>query len=410
MKRILYVFLSFVILACSICGLQTSAETTTSYAYSIGTLYTDGSDFTDNVMEAAAIYGTISGFRSYYQTTPTYDYLTGNNANGVPRLASEIVFLNGHANSSAIGLKYSGGSFDVTTNYNSASTNKIGLRSFDMSTCKLISFVGCSTAAGTTNLPSVAVSQGAKSAIGFTDSIYSRFYNGPDWLQVFNNRIASGYTVDEAIASACRAYPNDSLTQYVKRYGDGSVIPAASNLSTASLRNEDNALYHERFVSKNTYTVNNTDAKAALCSIGVNDFDVSNYRITYNNFAEDNSAKKTMAVAIYMISDEIETNAAYFLNYENDNLVTIGWNDYVENIEAIDTSAICNAVNSFKETNTYKNIGTTSFDGKAYEDTFYYNVSNGSLVYRAWSSKNVITNNGESFEEPVAIEILITLS
>lgn len=410
MKKILYVFLSVAILVCSIGALQTSAATTTSYAYSIGTLYTDGSDFTNNVKVAADIYGTISGFRSYYENTPTYDYLTGNNANGVPRLASEIVFLNGHANSSAIGLNYSGGSFDVTINYNSASTNKIGLRSFDMSSCKLISFVGCSTAAGTTNLPSVAVAQGAKSAIGFTDSIYSRFYNGPDWLRVFNNRIAAGYTVDEAIASACRAYPNDSLTQYVKRYGNGSVVPAASNLSTASLRNEDYALYHERVVSKNTYTVNDADTKTALVSIGVNDFDVSNYRITYNNFAEDDSNKKTMAVAIYMISDEIETNAAYFLNYENDNLVTIGWNDYVENIEEIDTNAICNAVETFKATNTYKNMGTTSFDGKAYEDTFYYDISSGNLVYRAWTSNTVMRNNGESFEEPVAVEISITLS
>ena len=408
MKRTRYALLAIVILICSIGGVDTPASTTTQYAYSIGTLLPNGDDFTDNVVEAAAIYGTISGFRSYYQTTPTYSYLTGNNANGVSRLASEIVFLNGHALYDRLELKYSGGTYLVTIGTNSASENKIGLQSFDMSTCKLISFVGCETAKYTTNLASTAVAQGAKSSIGFTEEIISRVFNGPDWLRVFNNRIASGYTVDEAIASACRAYPNDSLTRYVKRYGDGSIIPASPNASTAALRNEDNALYHERTISKNVYALKNTDIKTILSSEKItNDFDSSNYRITYHTYAEENNQNKAMAVAIYMINDEIETNAAYFLNYENDTLVTIGWNDYVEDINAIDEFAICNAVKSFKLSNEYKNVKELYFDGKPYEDTFYYDISNNSLRYRAWESNTI--SNGESHEDPTAIELVISV-
>ncbi len=408
MKRTKHALLAIVILICSIGGVHTSASATTQYAYSIGTLLPNGDDFTENVMEAAAIYGTISGFRSYYQTTPTYSYLTGNNANGVPRLASEIVFLNGHALYDMLELKYSGGTYLVTMGTNSASENKIGLQSLDMSSCKLISFVGCETAKYTTNLASTAVSRGAKSSIGFTEAIISRVFNGPDWLRVFNNRIASGYTVDEAIASACRAYPNDSLTRYVKRYGDGSIIPASPNASTAALRNEDNALYHERTASKNVYALKNTDIKTILSSEKItNDFDSSNYRITYNTYAEENNQKKAMAVAIYMINDEIETNAAYFLNYENDTLVTIGWNDYVEDINAIDEFAICDAVKSFKLSNEYKNVKELYFDDKPYEDTFYYDISNNSLCYRAWESNTI--SNGESHEDPIAIELVISI-
>ena len=154
-----------------------AANTTTYYAYSIGGDQGTAGDFSSNVYYAHVCYGMISGITSYYNNMPTVSYMKGNNPAGARKIGSRIVFLNSHANNEEMVFNYQQlvGSYYTGVYYGYDTTNDVGLLSTNMSGVDLISFVGCSTGAGTTNLPSRAVSHGATTAVGFTNSCRSRF-------------------------------------------------------------------------------------------------------------------------------------------------------------------------------------------------------------------------------------------
>ncbi|MCD8003575.1 MAG: hypothetical protein LUG88_06680 [Clostridia bacterium] len=73
------------------------------------------------------------------------------------------------------------------------------LKSYDLSNMKLILFVGCYTGYGGNggnNLPTVAVSQGAETAIGFKNTITCDAANS--WTVNFFTYMAEGFSVEEA--------------------------------------------------------------------------------------------------------------------------------------------------------------------------------------------------------------------
>ena len=121
-----------------------AAAASTRYAYSVGSLWDSGDDFTTNIKTAADIYGTISGYRSYYSTKPTFDYFMGKNAAGDRRVASDIVFLNGHGNvnGDAMLFQYDNYLCYVSIYTSNVYQNRVGLKDIDMSSCGLITFAG----------------------------------------------------------------------------------------------------------------------------------------------------------------------------------------------------------------------------------------------------------------------------
>ena len=85
-------------------------------------------------------------------------------------------------------------------------------------------FIGCDTGEGGVggkNLPSVAVEQGAETAIGFTDTIYCTTAN--NWTKEFFSLWDSGYSVEMACAYLARSggtYASTTMTSYIV-CGDG---------------------------------------------------------------------------------------------------------------------------------------------------------------------------------------------
>lgn len=214
-------------------------------AYSVGSKYvstidSNQSDFTENVKNAAEGYYPHS---SYYSTNPTYSYLNGSKLGG-----SRVFFINGHANSSSI-LTASKDSTEYRTGLSISSTNpnyvttsfnnkefklvRFGNRSFTAT--NIISFVGCSTDSGTDTLTKKAVSNDAKVAVGFKNSITSRFYKGPDWLKKYNYSLGTGNSVSTAVNQAKTYYPNEDLTTYVSIVGDGNTTIGTTNTLSLSL-------------------------------------------------------------------------------------------------------------------------------------------------------------------------------
>lgn len=105
---VVYILLVSVLVASSISSIASSSS---KYAYSVGVngSYSGSSnpgDFTSNVQYASDCYGLISGFTSYRNYTPSSSYLKGNNSVGNKRIASDIVFLNGHGNNELMVFHY----------------------------------------------------------------------------------------------------------------------------------------------------------------------------------------------------------------------------------------------------------------------------------------------------------------
>jgi hypothetical protein len=100
-----------------------------------------------------------------------------------------------------------------------------GLQSRDLSGVRLISFVGCDTASTSDNLCTRAVdgNAGADAALGFTDNIHSRDASGQLWLRKYNDALAFGYSVYDAVEYAESFAPDSDLADYWHIEGGSTV-------------------------------------------------------------------------------------------------------------------------------------------------------------------------------------------
>lgn len=219
--RNLVIFSMVIVLVCSPMVSSAASVAATKYAYSIGcnhgiVLPGLSGDFTPNVEYAAGAYGRIAGVRSYRNFSPDDKYILGNNPNGARRIASDVVFLNGHGSNKTIMFNPGnvGGNYATGVrcgiDYIENGYKCAGLDSTNMRTCDHISFVGCSTASnGLDNLTWKAMSKGATSALGFKRDITSRSTRGKKWLRKYNDALANGYSIFKSVAYANAAVSCD---------------------------------------------------------------------------------------------------------------------------------------------------------------------------------------------------------
>lgn len=206
-----------------------------------------GDDFTGFASDTYAEYqklesGTPS-FDVYLKTQPTSTMLRGN-LGDKKLMQSEVLTLFGHGSYNCLCFHhdYLGGTYKCGVSYNNRDWNSdretvgenatgfqyVGLKSEDMPSVDLISFIGCQTAYGTDNLTTRAVERGAKTAIGFSESIYPWRADGYLWIQVYAEELAKGNTVAGAarVASyrANEIAPNNdsSLASSCVIKGDGT--------------------------------------------------------------------------------------------------------------------------------------------------------------------------------------------
>lgn len=326
------------------------AEASNEYAYSIGVNHgligTLTGDFTDNVDYASTCYGMISEItNSYKNYTPTRDYMFGNNPNGDRRIASKIVFLNGHGNYDHIafnagndGGNYATGVIDGydDTEVHTSGYLYVGLKSTDMSTCDHISFVACKTGLTTSQGGSCvsrrAFWEGANSSLGFKDEITSRFFSGPDWLEVYNDHLANGYTIAQSVAAATAAYPNSDLGDYAIVWGDSynTVTSSTSRSSSEGWYDVIETSSRDEGSIKSTANIvaspfkEHIDEYTSLIDAIQKedpDFVADNYKITVNMFGEDSDVG--LAKVVYYIGDDIQTNKAYVALIEKGRVSTV---------------------------------------------------------------------------------------
>lgn len=348
---------------------------------------------------------------SYYNLKPTSDYLRGNNPNGNRRIASRIVFLNGHANYDCIVFAHNNKSDYKTGVYIgsdcSSSTGFVyaGLSSTTMSTCKLISFVGCDTAGNGSgnNLIKQAVSRGAKTAVGFKTEITSRSDDGKGWLKKYNDSIANGNTVSQCLRNAVSSYPNLNMSKSVQIAGQPTTAFTQSSIS-----NDSNLLSVKGI--KDVIDINADDFYRQDIISYVKDFDSSfnpsDYKVTVNMFDPQNG--DGVIIFCYTIDQTIETNKAYICHINN-NLITeitttknpdenstynssqqslirnfSSNNSQTKNIQelsnAVDESTLISLVNSHKS--QPKNLnGIRNKSSKSIKKRYFYNYFTDELSY-----------------------------
>ena len=342
----------------------------------------------------------MPNYHSYYNDTPTYSYLTGNNPSGVPRLGSKVVFLNGHANSSVINFSYTNSS-GVDVNYginiysNNPTNNRIGLQSFSLYGCELMMFVGCSTGSGSSSLADVAVNRGVLSSIGFTNSIISRFGEGPLWLTALENRLAAGVYLDVALQDVVSLYPTCTLSTYLKVCGLGTnrLTPPVSK-SDAPVNSYDTLQHYDSENFDNQ--LESSMAKGTLSDFAIRkiveiypDFDISKYEVTYNTLSDNNDNKKVLATVVYKLDDNTITNAALMMNYDNNSLVSISKNCYFDQISDVNENTVKRAVAKYMDSRVYSNYIGTVHQGLNPTHRFVYNYGTQKLAFEAYNFKEL---------------------
>lgn len=407
------------------------------YAYSVGTKYAAGldhagDDFTPNVLEAANAYGWLKNYTSFYSLKPDYAYMNNSNYLG----GSSVYFINGHATPLFIDVAaFNSANYKTgITTYSSGTTTTdgfkyAGLDGRNMSKTKLISFVGCKTGQGTNNLPTKAVAQGAKSAVGFKNDITSRFNDGPKWVQKYNYVLGSGYSVKKAIESATTKFPNSDLATSVMYKGNGNqTLGVLDTKSLSMAKSNPSLLLDKKDVNTFLEMSKTIEEEYKIIYSGLSDdsykieskeiidfitetikkedssFDISDYKVQYNMINEDEGYG--FVFFKYYIDGQIETNKVYMATIDNnritsitlagvlkDNLISTkitnvtktSLKQKVQNFESNKTSILKqNDKRSLLSNNISKKISKESFEKNVdnFTEKYYYDYNSGKLYYQ----------------------------
>ncbi len=369
-----------------------------TYAYSIGTKWSDTVDYTGNVAGAMGAYIGMNNLLSYSSFKPTASFIRSNNPNGNRIIASKIVFLNGHANFQRIYFNHMNNSTYMTgictgNDKSDEGYTFAGLNSTDMSTCKLITFAGCYTGYLGSDykcLAEKAVARGAKTAVGWRQTIYSLYTEGKNWLYIYNDSISDGMSVSASIRAAANAYPTDEMTTYVQIAGSPTTAFATASLvdgPSVELENMENL---------EATDFNNTTILTAL-----NEFDstinLSDYKVSVNMFDQVNG--DGFVVFTYYINGEIKTNKAYICHIEGNKLsyivdsleegngeVSVASADSISN--SLTQKEIVSKVNAHKNSKVAKASSENLVTLEEYKEVYFYDYKTNKLTYREYSAHN----------------------
>lgn len=341
MKKIISMLLVTILLGTSTI-INTKVSASVAVAYSIGVNHgwigSHTGDFTNNVEYAADAYGTLGLFSSYYNTKPTVDYMRGKRANSDYLMEQDVLFFNGHANEKNLLFNHSNDGGDYATgvywekDYDSPTTEfkYAGIKQHGMD-CDLVSFVGCSTAKGSDNLTKRSVDQGANTAVGFDSTIYSRTSSGEKWLRAYNDKLADGKSVNDAINYATEYSPSSDLGDDVVIKGSSSntiVVKLTSNNDLKNSKEEQEYISSTVNISKDysnkkvdikklkkydNFSLNDTsnEFNDIISIIKSNDeiFNPSDYILTVQEYCDGNGVIKFR----YTINDDIKTSSCYLI-------------------------------------------------------------------------------------------------
>lgn len=369
-----------------------------TYAYSIGTKWSSSLDYTGNIAVASCEYMSIDNLISCHLIKPTGTDIRSNNPNGNRIIASKLVFLNGQANYQRFYFNHLNNSSYMTgvcTGYDKVDEGYTfaGLASTDMSTCKVITFAGCYT--GDTSgeykcLAEKAVAKGAKTAVRWRGLINTRDSVGEDWLYIYNNKLASGYTVAESIRAAANRYPNDEMTSLVQIAGDPTRVVA-----TASLKTDTTYLVLEDVIDVEATRFSNEYILNALQEYDET-INLTDYKVSVNMFDPVNG--DGFVIFTYYIGGKVKTNKSYICHIEGNQLSYIA--DTIENISEEDVSISAYRRNSLSEDELLSKVNNHNKEKEPavsteylvnleeYKEEYYYDYTTDTLSYREYIAVN----------------------
>lgn len=290
-------------------------------AFSVGCNYTDGNSTARDAIKSSDYYA-LCGFSSRYTTEPTLATLRGSHG-GTKFMESDIIMLSGHGNSGGINFdsKATGANFWVTTN--TAARGCIIIQNeYNMGKVKLIIFDGCETAKESPNCAQIVVSKGCKAAIGWTTTVgFNCMY---EWKNKFNNYLATGNSISNALRIANSFNYGDNSCKNWKLYGNGSQVLKHSKSATRinSLNTDINSVVLNQAISPEKLTNKTTIAqliKNAYPAFSFNDFKI--------DLSMQSNDSGTITV-VEKIGDYYSDNA-YVLFYESGKITEVF--DRVEN-------------------------------------------------------------------------------
>lgn len=348
-------------------------------AYSVGVSYyesasdTSADNFVTNATNAANAYARISGISSARTQYPTTTSLKNH-------INDNVIFYNSHANYDHIAFKYknSSGVFtQVGVHMNGdgtgvSGTKYVGLSGRSLSNVELITFAGCYTALtdNGNNITATAVARGAKCAVGFTGKIESRVPAGIAWLKSYNDYLASGSLVGQAVYDATRNNSSSNLGKLVSIYGYGAdKITSTSAKAIAFSDGTNNIVAAEKVLSSEK-------ALFDFMHSYDNEFDENEYKYYVNMFAKESNTG--MIVFNHYINDNIITNKSYTIYIENGYVADVSKNNFGKFVDEnmLDEQAI--AFSNRPEVMAYSENNTNIDEINEY---YEYDYNTGELRY-----------------------------
>ena len=219
-----------------------NAHASSGLAVSAGKNFGDGVDTRQDAIDASTAYGN-AGYSTVTLQSPTKSDFTSEN------LSADILFLSGHGNADVLSF----GTYKIVCQSGTASSSYTNLWN-TASNQKLITFAGCNTAGGgdknggsgstSDNITKRVVDQGADAAVGWTTTVSAGSHT--NWLKRYNNSLAGGKTVSQAINDAnSYIYLPGSGVKNAKYYGNGNLTITSSKSSSSNQQSDMSLLNSE---------------------------------------------------------------------------------------------------------------------------------------------------------------------
>jgi len=235
-----------------------------------------------------------AGYTAKYITNPLKSELY-KAMDGVAWINADILLFSGHGSSTGMNFGFRITAKDLKT----VKSGDIDIAAH-MPHVKLVTFAGCETALGAKNITKSAVEYGAETAVGWTDTVYGGSHS--NWLCRYNNRLAEGDTVEEAVdfANSFIYLPGSGVkTVVIEGNEDLKITGAENSWSTwnGGLRETTKVMYScEEDIANLVEEIRLVDQS----------FDLQNYKIyEYNRGAGD------FVIDFVKVIDGCETLSGY---------------------------------------------------------------------------------------------------
>lgn len=335
MKKFRIALLSITIIITLLFSSTLTASAKANQAYSIGGEFHSGAD-----VISAADYWAMCGYKSYYNTEPTYAYVS--NANN---LNSDILYFSSHGSQNSISLP---NGISLTNGTNNSSSKVVGIQSYSLTNTKLVVYDACLTAKGNTNLCTQTRNSGANAVIGWRVEIDAN--DAFKWQKRFQDYCALGYKVHLAMdyADSFSDYNYNSDIKNHLIYGDWlqvikkTTASAATMLSEKTLQTTTESVNRIKDIPELACDYDNINYRLIEETISRNfdGFIAQNYEVTVTSNSLDNS---TFVIDYTLKIGDFSTKSGYTLIFRDGKTNAIY--DNTIDFSTVTTSSVNNVSN-----------------------------------------------------------------